>query len=96
MEAVRRRRLGRGEPHAEVERVLSEAAGRLLPLAALALFDDAARTKDVPGRVEREAGAPLAQALKQCEEAAPEVKPAAALELVRQSSKLAAWLRGLA
>ncbi len=96
MEVVRRRRLGRGEPHAEVERVLSEAAGRLLPLAALALFDDAARTKDVPGRVEREAGAPLAQALKQCEEAAPEVKPAAALELVRQSSKLAAWLRGLA
>src|SRR5262245_13691797 len=95
MEVVRRRRLGRGEPHAEVERALGEASG-LLPLAALALFDDPARTKDVLPRVEREAGAPFAQALKQCEEAAPEVKPAAALELVRQSSKLAAWLRGLA
>jgi len=95
MEVVRRRRLGRGEPYAEVERSLGEASG-LLPLAALALFDDAARTREVLPRVEREAGAPLAQALKQCEEATPEVKPAAALELVRQSSKLAAWLRGLA
>ena len=95
MEVVRRRRLGRGEPHAEVERVLSDAF-RLMPLAALALFDDAARTKDVLPRVEREGGAALAQALKQSDEAAAEVKPAAAVELVRQSSKLAAWLRGLA
>jgi len=95
MEVVRRRRLGRGEPHAEVERMLNDA-GRLLPLAALALFDDATRTKDVLPRVEREAGAPLAQALKQSDDGGPEVKPAAAVELVRQSGKLAAWLRGLA
>jgi recombinational DNA repair ATPase RecF len=95
MEVVRRRRLGRGEPHAEVERVLGEA-GRLKGLAALALFDDAGRGGDVLPRVQREAGAPLAGALKQCDEGASEPPTAAAVELVRHASKLAAWLRGLA
>ena len=57
MEVVRRRRLGRGEPHAEVERALGDAGG-LVPLAALALFDDAAREGDVLARLEREAGPP--------------------------------------
>ena len=95
MEVVRRRRLGRGEPYAEVERVLREA-DRLMPLAALALFDDAARGQDVLPEVQRQAGAPLAEALQQVDETAREVKLAAAVELVRQSGKLAAWLRGLA
>ena len=96
MEVVRRRRLGRGEPHGEVERALSEA-GRLMRLMALALFDDVERTADVLPRLGREAGPPLAEALKQCDEGAPEVQAAAAaVALVRQSSKLAAWLRGLA
>jgi hypothetical protein len=95
MEVVRRRRLGRGEPYAEVERSLGEASG-LLPLAALALFDDAARTKDGarPRRARgRRAARPGPEAVRGGHS---EVKPAAALELVRQSSKLAAWLRGLA
>ena len=91
MEVVRRRRLGRGEPYGEVERALT-GAGRLMPLAALALFDDAQRAGDVLSRVEREAGNPLAQALKQCDEGADEKD---AVELVRRSGKLAAWLRGL-
>ena len=95
MEVVRRRRLGRGEPYAEVERVLREA-DHLTPLAALALFDDAARGKDVLPHLRQQAGAPLAEALQQVDASAGEVKPAAAVELVRQSSKLAAWLRGLA
>jgi hypothetical protein len=92
MEVVRRRRLGRGEPNGEVERALT-GAGRLMPLAALALFDDAQRAGDVLSRVEREAGNPLAEALKQCDEGADEKD---AVELVRRSGKLAAWLRGLA
>jgi len=46
--------------------------------------------------VQRQAGAPLAGALQQVDETAREVKLAAAVELVRQSGKLAAWLRGLA
>jgi hypothetical protein len=94
MEVVRRRRLGRGEPHGEVERVLSNA-GPLTQLLALALFDDADRGGEVLARIKKEAGAPLAEALKQCDEGKGEIQAAAAVELVRQSSKLAAWLRGL-
>jgi hypothetical protein len=94
MEVVRRRRLGRGEPHTDVERALGDA-GRLTRLAALALFDDAARSGDVLPHVQREAGAPLAETLKQCDDGAREVTAADAVELVRQSGKLAAWLRGL-
>jgi hypothetical protein len=95
MEVVRRRRLGRGEPHGEVERVLGNAE-RLMQMAALALFDDVERSADVLPRLEREAGPPLARTLAQCDEGAEAVQAAAAVELVRQSSKLAAWLRGLA
>ena len=51
-EAVRRRRLGRGEPHAEVERELGEAK-RLTQKAALAFFDDAGRGGDVLNRINR-------------------------------------------
>jgi recombinational DNA repair ATPase RecF len=94
MEVVRRRRLTRGEPHGEVERILGDAGG-LVQLAALALFDDVERVADVLPRLEREAGPPLAATLGQCDERAHDVDAAAAVELVRQSSKLAAWLRGL-
>ena len=93
MEVVRRRRLGRGEPNAEVERALRDA-GRLRPLLALALFDDAAREGEVPPKVDRDGGAPFAAALRQCDEGSVG-DAAAAVELVRQSGKLAAWLRGL-
>ena len=94
MEAVRRRRLGRGEAHAEVERALA-GAGRLTRLAALALFDDVERGGDVLGRVNREAGPPLADAFRQCNEGAHEVQPGAPVDLVRHAGKLAAWLRSL-
>jgi hypothetical protein len=92
MEVVRRRRLGRGEPHSEVEGALRDA-GRLGRLVALALFDDAAREGEVSPRVERDGGAPFAATLRQCDEGS--AGDAAAVELVRQSGKLAAWLRGL-
>jgi hypothetical protein len=95
MEVVRRRRLGRGEPYGEVERVLGDA-GRLMRLAALALFDDVERGGDVLHRLQREAGAPLAETLTRCDQVPDEVHAAAAVELVRHASKLAAWLRGLA
>jgi recombinational DNA repair ATPase RecF len=94
MEVVRRRRLGRGEPQGVVERALSEAGG-LIRLSALALFDDVERGEEVLPRLEREAGPPLAAALRQCDEGSRELQSAAAVELVRQCSKLAAWLRGL-
>lgn len=43
---VRRRRLGRGDRHDEVEEQLAQAGG-VLDLVALALFDDAAKAADV-------------------------------------------------
>ena len=51
-EAVRRRRIGRGEPHADVEATLMEAR-TLLQKLALALFDDAGRAGEVLSRINR-------------------------------------------
>jgi hypothetical protein len=93
MEVVRRRRLTRGEAHAAVERALSDA-GHLTRLAALALFDDVERGGDVLARLERDAGAPLAQTFRRCDEG-NEIAPAEAVDLVRLASKLTAWIRGL-
>jgi hypothetical protein len=95
MEVVRRRRLSRGERYGDVERALAEA-GRLVRLLALALFDDAERGGEALPRLQRDAGAPLAEAARLCDADMPEVAAAEAVELARQSSKLAAWLRGLA
>jgi recombinational DNA repair ATPase RecF len=94
MEVVRRRRLGRGEAHTEVERALTDA-GRLTRLLALALFDDVKRDGDVAAHLEREAGKPAAAALRHCGDGAHEAPAVASVELVRQASKLAAWLRGV-
>jgi energy-coupling factor transporter ATP-binding protein EcfA2 len=94
MEVVRRRRLTRGEPHAEVERALTEA-GRLTRLAALAVFDDLERGGDVLPRLLREGGAEVAETFRQCDEEAREPPAVAAVDLVRRASKLAAWLRGM-
>jgi recombinational DNA repair ATPase RecF len=94
MEVVRRRRLTRGEPHAEVERALFDA-GPLTRLAALAIFDDLERGADVHPHLERETGPAMAETFRQCEEEAQEAQAIAAVDLVRRASKLAAWLRGL-
>ncbi len=94
MEVVRRRRLGRGEAHAEVERTLA-GAGRLTRLCALALFDDVEREGDALPRIDREAGSPLAEVFRQCNEEAHDIQSGAPVDVVRQAGKLAAWLRGL-
>ena len=51
-EVVRRRRIGRGEPHADTDEVLNDAR-TLMPKLALALFDDAARSGEVLARINR-------------------------------------------
>jgi recombinational DNA repair ATPase RecF len=93
VEVVRRRRLARGEAHADVTRLLADAAS-LTRLAALALFDDAGRGAEVPARLEKDAGGSLAGAFRRCGES-EEIAPAAAVDLVRLASQLTAWLRGL-
>jgi hypothetical protein len=72
---------------------LSEA-GHLAGLAALALFDDVERAGEVLERLQREAGAPLADAFRRCNDST-EIAPEAAVDQVRLASKLTAWLRGL-
>jgi len=52
MEAVRRRRLAKGETHDAVEELLT-ANAKLYPLIALALFDDESRTNDVMPRLKK-------------------------------------------
>ena len=52
MEKLRRRRLARGEPHEQVEELLT-ANTRTHPLMALALFDDEKRTEDVLPRLKK-------------------------------------------
>jgi energy-coupling factor transporter ATP-binding protein EcfA2 len=53
-EVVRRRRITRGEPHAEVEEAL--AGAKLTTLAAMALFDDGTRGGDVMRRLNQFGG----------------------------------------
>jgi hypothetical protein len=50
VDAVRRRRIGRGEAHADVEDALT-ASTKLTVFASLALFDDATRGGDVLARI---------------------------------------------
>ena len=94
MEVVRRRRLTRGEPHAEVEQALSDAR-RLTRLAALALFDDVERAGDVLPHLQHQVGAAGVETLRQCHEGDHNVEGIALVDLVRQTSKLAAWFQGL-
>jgi energy-coupling factor transporter ATP-binding protein EcfA2 len=93
MEVVRPRHLLRGLSHGEVERSLGEDQP-LERLAALAVFDDAGRAAEVEARLEAEAGAPLAEAFRRCA-ANQSVEPDQAVELVRRTSNLVAWFRGL-
>jgi hypothetical protein len=52
MAVVRRKLLGSGKPHDEVEALLATNA-KPYPLLALALFDDEKRTNDVTPRLEK-------------------------------------------
>ncbi len=61
VDVVRRRRLGRGESHAAVERLL-EGARTLIQKAALALFDDMGRSGEVSTRITREWGSTFTNA----------------------------------
>jgi hypothetical protein len=94
MEAIRRRRIGRGEPHADVETLLAGLTGTK-SLAALALFDDAERAGDVLPRLDRESKA-AADTFRAVNEGSHEAFRGDLLGIVRSAEKLARWMQTLA
>ena len=94
MEAVRRRRLAKGENYAAVEELLAEASHGLTKLAALTLFDDADRGGDVLGALRKaEPGFPdTFQTLNRG--AHGSAGPVPTIDLARSAENLALWMRG--
>ncbi len=90
-EAVRRRRLGRGEPHAGVEDLLAAQSGSKA-LAALALFDDAERAGDVLPHLNKQ-GKEIADVFRMVNEGAHQELPGHPVDLVRGAERLAQWMR---
>ncbi len=91
MEAVRRRRIGRGESHQAVEDLLSQA-GKLTNLAALALFDDPERGGDVMGHLNRVGGPSTGDTFKSCNVGAHGAFAGDPVPFVRDVEKLSRWL----
>ncbi len=91
MEAVRRRRIGRGESHQAVEELLLKA-GKLTNLAALALFDDAERAGEVMGHLNRTGGPSTGDTFKSCNAGAHGQFGGDPVSFVRDVERLARWL----
>jgi energy-coupling factor transporter ATP-binding protein EcfA2 len=92
-QAVRRRRLGRGEQHATVEQLLVGLT-TCKQLAALALFDDAGRAGDVYGRLNG-FGRWSASAFRAVNEGAHGEYAGDLTKLIRDAHDLAARIRAL-
>jgi DNA repair exonuclease SbcCD ATPase subunit len=90
-ETIRRKRLGRGEPHAEVTALL-EAAGRLSTQVALALFDDPKKEGEVLGRLNKERPS-WADVYRWCNEGTHEEQPGPMEDRINDAKNLARWLQ---
>jgi hypothetical protein len=88
VDAVRRRRIGRGEAHAEVEELLARV-NRLTVFAALALFDDGTRGGDVLPRLAHEYGNRAADVFRVVNAGAHESVACDLRDLVRDTAILA-------
>ena len=88
---MRRRRIGRGEPHAAVEDLLSKLNGTK-PLAALALFDDEKRTGDVLPHLHKKSK-DAADTFRLVNEGSHVELAGPIVDLVRNAEKLAGWMR---
>jgi recombinational DNA repair ATPase RecF len=84
---IRRRRLGAGRLHGEVEEELKDA-GKLTPLAALALFDDREKGSDVMPRLNK-LGSWAGDVFKQCKDGAHDEVAGDLKLIVRDAEKLA-------
>ncbi len=93
MEVVRRRRLGRGDKHSDVEDALDGQG--LNALAALALFDDESKAGDVMARINRSFGQPAGDAFKICNRGSHVGFEGDLMGLIRNVTQLAKDLRAL-
>ena len=91
MEAVRRRRIGRGESHQAVEELLMEAQ-TLTNLAALALFDDLSKAGGVMAHLNRVGGPSTGDTFKSCNVGAHGQFAGDPVPFVRDVEKLSRWL----
>jgi recombinational DNA repair ATPase RecF len=94
MEAIRRRRIGRGDPHADVEELLSRVT-RVTVFASLALFDDPNRGGDVLGTLNQKFGKRAADAFVGASKGVHEGYGNGLPDLVRDSAILARELAAL-
>lgn len=92
MEAVRRRRLGRGEVHAEVEQALADAP-RLMQKASLALFDDVGEAGRVYGHISKRWSRGLADAFRDANRGVHAEYQGALMGLVNKCQSLAERIR---
>lgn len=94
MEAVRRRRIGRGDPHLAVESELTNAR-RTTELVALALFDDAGQGSRVLGEINRRWGKGAGDAYRDANEGAHKGFSGSLGGLIDETQRLATALRSL-
>jgi recombinational DNA repair ATPase RecF len=90
-EAIRRRRLARGERHTDVEDLLAGCSGTKT-FVSLALFDDPQKAGDVLPRLNKESR-DFADVYRMCNEGAHGVEVGARIDFIRQAEKLARWLQ---
>ncbi len=92
--AIRRRRLGQGEVHADVERAIADAEG-LKPVTALAFFDDASRVNEVVGRLRKTYGQQAVDAFELCNDGSHHGYTGDMVSLVRLCRSVAQGLERL-
>jgi len=93
MEAVRRRRLGKGENYAAVEKLLTDASHGLTKLVALTLFDDPDRGGDVLAAL-RKAEPNFPNTFQTLNRGAHGIDGAVpTVDLARSAENLALWMR---
>ncbi len=95
IELTRRRRLGRGDNHDQVEAAL-QTPTRLIPRLALALLDDDQRGGDIYGWLNTKVGGWATDTVKACNEGAHGSYPGGMGPLVGDTRKLVEKLRAIA
>ena len=95
LEVVRRRRIGSGTPHVEVERSLEQALS-LKAKASLALFDESGRGGETSSKINERFGRHARDAFNECNRGSHEGLPIPALQrLIDGSERLVRGIRSL-